>query len=85
MAKETPTFEDNMNHLEQIVNQLENGDVPLEKALSEFKKGVGLSNRLQKTLSQAEHTLTHMETDDDKEVNFNQHSNDDQQNESDKQ
>lgn len=32
------TFEENLQDLETIVNKLENGDVPLEEAISEFQK-----------------------------------------------
>lgn len=38
-----PTFEDNLAQLEKIVAQLEQGDVPLEQALAQFKTGVQLS------------------------------------------
>ncbi|CAM2764031.1 exodeoxyribonuclease VII small subunit [Fructilactobacillus fructivorans] len=76
MADKKPTFEENMSKLEEIVNQLEQGDVPLEKALSEFKDGVELSNEMQKTLSNAQKTLTKMMDDSDNEVPFDR----DQQN-----
>lgn len=52
-----PTFEENLQALEAIVARLENGDVPLEEALSEFQRGIQLSKSLQKTLSEAEKTL----------------------------
>ena len=54
MSKEKK-FEENLADLEVIVQKLENGDVPLEEAISEFQKG--LSKELQKTLDQAEKTL----------------------------
>ena len=50
-------FEENLADLEVIVQKLENGDVPLEEAISEFQKGMQLSKELQKTLDQAEKTL----------------------------
>lgn len=37
------TFEENLATLEQIVAQLEKGDVPLEEALKQFEVGVKLS------------------------------------------
>lgn len=52
-----PTFEENLQALEAIVTRLENGDVPLEEAISEFQKGMTLSKTLQKTLAEAEKTL----------------------------
>lgn len=57
MSKKTKTFEENLAELEAIVTKLEQGDVALEEALSEFQKGMILSKDLQKTLSEAEKTL----------------------------
>lgn len=57
MSKKTKTFEENLAELEAIVTKLEQGDVALEEALSEFQKGMVLSKDLQKTLSEAEKTL----------------------------
>ena len=52
------TFEQQLQELEQIVNNLEKGIVPLEEAMAQFKEGIDLSNTLQKTLNDAEETLT---------------------------
>lgn len=60
MNTEKPTFEDQLNQLEQIVNRLEQGDVPLEEALAQFQSGMKLSKELQDTLENAEKTLTHV-------------------------
>ncbi|MDO5078099.1 MAG: exodeoxyribonuclease VII small subunit [Streptococcus minor] len=57
MSKETKTFEENLAELEAVVTKLEQGDVALEEALSEFQKGMKLSKALQKTLQDAEKTL----------------------------
>ena len=63
MSKEKK-FEENLADLEVIVQKLENGDVALEEAISEFQKGMQLSKELQKTLDQAEKTLVKvMQTD----------------------
>ena len=56
MSKEKK-FEENLADLEVIVQKLENGDVALEEAISEFQKEMQLSKELQKTLDQAEKTL----------------------------
>lgn len=58
MAENKKTFEDNLADLEQIVTNLETGDVPLEEAMEKFKKGVVLSKSLEKTLNNAESTVT---------------------------
>ncbi|HER0922515.1 TPA: exodeoxyribonuclease VII small subunit [Streptococcus pyogenes] len=66
----TKTFEENLQDLETIVNKLENGDVPLEEAISEFQKGMLLSKELQKTLQAAEKTLVKVMRADGTEVDM---------------
>lgn len=70
MSEEQPTFEENLATLETIVAQLEQGDIPLEQALTQFQKGMALSKELQTTLQDAEKTLTTMMNDSDQEVAF---------------
>ncbi|STX19820.1 exodeoxyribonuclease VII small subunit [Levilactobacillus brevis] len=70
MSEEQPTFEENLATLETIVAQLEQGDIPLEQALTQFQKGVALSKELQTTLQDAEKTLTTMMNDSEQEVAF---------------
>lgn len=50
-------FESQLTELEKIVNNLENGNVPLEDALKEFQEGVKISRTLEKKLTQAEETV----------------------------
>ncbi|HEP1499087.1 exodeoxyribonuclease VII small subunit [Streptococcus pyogenes] len=66
----TKTFEENLQDLETIVNKLENGDVPLEEAISEFQKGMLFSKELQKTLQAAEKTLVKVMQADGTEVDM---------------
>ena len=49
-----PKFEDCLDRLEKIVNDLEKGELPLEKALALFEEGVQLSNSCRKELDAAE-------------------------------
>lgn len=49
-----PSFETSLSALEQIVAQLESGDLPLERALELFEDGVGLARRCQSQLQDAE-------------------------------
>ena len=49
-----PKFEDCLDRLEKIVNDLEKGELPLEKALGLFEEGVQLSNSCRKELDAAE-------------------------------
>lgn len=53
----THTFEESLRRLEEIVNQLEQGDVPLEDSLRLYEEGIGLSKICTQRLSQAELTL----------------------------
>ncbi|HFD8275544.1 TPA: exodeoxyribonuclease VII small subunit [Raoultella ornithinolytica] len=48
------SFETTLGELEQIVNRLESGALPLEEALSEFERGVQLARQGQARLQQAE-------------------------------
>ena len=66
MEKEK-TFEENLQELQDVVNNLEQCDIPLEKALSEFQKGIQLSSQLQDTLKNAEKTLTKVMKDNGEE------------------
>lgn len=56
------TFETGIQELEQIVQQLEKGSLPLQEALTAFKRGVELSQFCQVELTQAEETVTLMMT-----------------------
>ncbi|WP_137601970.1 exodeoxyribonuclease VII small subunit [Paucilactobacillus nenjiangensis] len=67
---EKVSFEEQLEKLQAIVSQLEQGDVPLEKALTQFQDGVKLSKQLQDTLDNAEKTLTKLMDDNNQEINF---------------
>lgn len=54
----TLSFEQAMNELEQIVSQLEQGDLPLEKSLQQFERAVALSRISQQKLQQAEQKVS---------------------------
>ena len=60
MATAKPTFEEQLAQLQQIVNHLEQGNVPLEEALQQFQEGIKLSRELQTKLTNAEKTLGHL-------------------------
>lgn len=49
-----PRFEECMERLEQIVAELEKGDVPLDRALELFEEGTKLSGSCRKELEEAE-------------------------------
>ena len=48
------SFEASLDELEQIVRQLEAGDLPLDRSLELFEQGVRLSRECQKRLDEAE-------------------------------
>ena len=49
-----PKFEECLQRLEKIVQELEKGDVPLEKSLTLFEEGMKLSGTCRKELEDAE-------------------------------
>lgn len=67
-------FEEAMQQLEEIVTNLERGDVPLEEALDQFQKGVSLSKFCKETLQNAEQTLTKIVDENGKEKLFEENS-----------
>ena len=48
------SFESSLEELERIVQQLEAGDLPLERSLELFEQGVKLSRECQRRLDEAE-------------------------------
>ncbi|ACL32321.1 exodeoxyribonuclease VII small subunit [Glaesserella parasuis] len=58
MAKKpTLDFETTLKELEEIVNRLETGDLPLEEALNEFETAVKLVQQGQERLQKAEQRI----------------------------
>ncbi|MEJ6348585.1 exodeoxyribonuclease VII small subunit [Holzapfeliella sp. He02] len=68
---ESPNFESQLQELETIVKNLENAQVPLEEALDQFKKGVELSQSLQKQLVSAEDTVNKLMNEEGQLQDFN--------------
>ena len=56
MAKKT--FETAMKQLEQIVQELETGDMPLEKAIKKFEEGIQISKYCSGKLDESEKRIT---------------------------
>ncbi|CAA9889237.1 exonuclease VII small subunit [Candidatus Methylobacter favarea] len=52
--KSVTLFEDALKELEQLVSQLEQGDISLEESLKSFERGVTLTRICQKALQEAE-------------------------------
>lgn len=64
------SFEDAMIKLEQIVDRLEEGDVPLEEAIAFYKDGMELSKLCHDKLKSVEEQLTQMITEDGRTESF---------------
>jgi exodeoxyribonuclease VII small subunit len=53
--KDAPlSFETGLQHLEAIVKEMESGELPLERALELFERGMKLSDACRKQLEEAE-------------------------------
>ncbi len=73
MENKDLTFEEALDHLEKIVTELETGELPLDKSVENFKKGMELSSYCSKLLDDAEKTISILVEQQDgtvKEENF---------------
>ncbi|HHV93797.1 MAG TPA: exodeoxyribonuclease VII small subunit [Firmicutes bacterium] len=64
---ERNTFEENFARLEQIIRELEQGDVALEKSLSLFEEGIQLVRRCSRQLDAAEARIAKLVVDEEGE------------------
>lgn len=56
--KDSVDIEKSLAELESLVDELENGDLPLEAAMLKFEKGVGLTRDCQKALTDVEQRVS---------------------------
>lgn len=70
MTKEEKKFDESLKELEEIVEKLEQGDIPLEEALDKFQEGISLSRNLKNKLQNAEDMLAKIVTEDGNEEVF---------------
>ena len=70
MAEKKATFEEQLSQLQQIVSHLEQGNVPLEEALTQYKDGIELARALQKKLTSAAKTLGSLIDDEGNEKQY---------------
>ena len=52
-----PDFEQSLEELEALVQQLESGDLSLDDSLKQFKRGVELTRQCQQVLDQAQQVV----------------------------
>lgn len=58
--KSTINFEQAISDLEDLVNDLEAGDLSLEESLATFEKGIKLTRECQEQLNQASQKVTQL-------------------------
>ena len=56
--QKAPSFEQAFEELESLANELEHGELPLEKSLEKFEKAIQLARTSQQQLQQAEQKVT---------------------------
>lgn len=54
VQENNPTFEQSLQELEAVVKEMEGGELPLERALELFERGMKLSESCRKQLQDAE-------------------------------
>ena len=72
MKEKEIVFEDAMNQLEAVANELEKGDLGLDASVAKFEEGMKLSAKCSELLEDAEKRITILLKDGDKikEENF---------------
>ena len=55
--KSDDSFEKNLETLEQLIDQLEKGELSLEESLQRFEQGISLARRCQDSLKTAEQKI----------------------------
>jgi exodeoxyribonuclease VII small subunit len=62
---ESPTFEEAIERLETIVDELESGSLALEESIARYEEGMRLSKQLTRTLDAAEKRIERLTGGDD--------------------
>ncbi len=63
--KDSPAFEEDLKRLEDLLYQLEHGDLPLEAALAAFEEGMQLVRRANAKLDEVEQKVEVLLRDED--------------------
>ena len=71
MMEEKLSFEESLEKLEEIVNRVENGNVPLDDAIEEFKNAMDLVKICNEKLEAAEESIAKIVKDNGEVVEFN--------------
>ena len=71
MAKEKElNFEENLEKLEELVKDLENGNVPLDDAINKYQEAMKIAKVCDEKLKNAEEAITKIVKDDNSVENF---------------
>ncbi len=65
------SFEESLEKLEEIVNKLENGDIPLDEAIDEFDNAMHLVKACNEKLNAAEESIAKIVEDNGDIIEFN--------------
>lgn len=65
------SFEESLEQLEEIVNKLEKGDVPLDEAIDEFNNAMQLVKVCEDKLNKAEESIAKIVEDNGDLIDFN--------------
>ncbi|MGN0093092.1 MAG: exodeoxyribonuclease VII small subunit [Methanobrevibacter sp.] len=68
---EDNSFEDNIKELEDIVNRLESGDIPLDDAIKEFNKAMTLVKSCDEKLKEAKDSISKIVKENGEIIDFN--------------
>ncbi len=71
MTKKKLAFESALQRLEEIVNKLESGEIPLEESIKVFEEGEQLVRFSMDTLNEAEKKVKKLEKKDDGSFQLN--------------
>ncbi|AGN17273.1 exodeoxyribonuclease VII small subunit [Methanobrevibacter sp. AbM4] len=68
---EDNSFEENIKELEDIVNRLESGDIPLDDAIKEFNKAMTLVKSCDEKLKEAKDSISKIVKENGEIIDFN--------------
>ncbi len=63
------TYEEAVTRLEEIVQKLENSDVPLEESLASFQEGMALARYCREKLTEIEYRVDYLLKEEEKSLN----------------
>ncbi|MCA9300212.1 MAG: exodeoxyribonuclease VII small subunit [Phycisphaerales bacterium] len=63
MSKKLPTFDEALEQVETLIEQIEHGEIGLEEALDAYEKGAGLIKHCRTILDKAEQRVSELQVD----------------------